>query len=332
MTGDKVPGDGRGLKCCLSFLFLTALLNFFFYSTGYGQSESEKETADIKLVSKSELLQTIKSNLAFSDLPLYDPLSRETDTGMLLKMGLIYSAGWGTIHYYKQRSWWQSDKVPFHWYFDWDYSESVDKVGHFYGTTILAHAFGAGLEAGNVELSSRVWYASALALLFQTYVEVEDGYAPEWGFSPPDMACNVLGAIYPILQYYEPFFYNFQVKMSYFPVHLNKISPQTGRKHIFIDDYEGQKYWLTAKVHNLLPDEISGYWPPILNLALGVGVSHLRGDFGTRDFYIALDIDTEEIPLHGEFWQFLKRTFNYIHLPMPGVRVTNGVAFLGLCY
>ncbi|MHC1737374.1 MAG: DUF2279 domain-containing protein [Ignavibacteriaceae bacterium] len=320
------------MKCFLSFLFLTALLNFVFSSPAYGQGVIDTGTGEMKVLSKSEILQNIKGNLAFTEMPLSDPLYRQTDTEMLVKMGLVYSAGWGIIHYYKQRSWWQSDKVPFHWYFDWDYAESIDKVGHFYGATMLAHAFGAGLEASNVELSRRVWYASALALLFQTYVEIEDGFAPEWGFSPPDMACNVLGAFYPVLQYYEPFFYNFQVKMSYFPVHLNKVSPQTGRKHIFIDDYEGQKYWLTAKVHKLLPEEISAYWPRILNLAFGMGVSHLRGVHGTQDFYVALDIDTEEIPLHGEFWQFLKRTFNYIHLPMPGVRVTNGVAFLGLCY
>jgi hypothetical protein len=287
--------------------------------------------------SKNSIINEIKKNnfLLNNNLPKsfeIDPLVRKTDTDMLLKMGIIYSAGWGVIHYFKQKSWWANEKVPFHIYWDMDYSLEMDKVGHFYAGTLLAHAFGAGLEASNMEVSDRIWLASGLALLFHTYVEIEDGFAPEWGFSPPDMACNVFGASLPILQYYEPFMNNFRMKLSYYPKYLNQNNPMTNKPQIVIDDYEGQKYWVAAKLYNLLPEPIANYWPKLLGIAFGMGVSNVRWSHGQRDFYLALDIDTEELPLYGEFWQFVKRTLNFIHLPMPGVRLTNGVAFFGLCF
>jgi hypothetical protein len=68
-------------------------------------------------------------------------------------------------------------------------------------------------------------------------------------------------------------------------------------------------------------------------LAIGMGVKNLDGSGGgQRDFYIALDFDAETIPLYGSFWQFIKNTLNFVHLPMPGIRITSGAAFFAFCY
>jgi len=314
-------------------LFLIAVMHLALSMEDYGQGGINMGFTENKaIISRKEMLQTIKSNLELGNLPVVDPLFRRTDTEMLLKMGLVYSAGWGVIHYFKQKAWWANEKVPFHIYWDMDYSLEMDKVGHFYAATLLAHAFGAGLEASNVELSKRIWYASALALIFHTYVEIEDGFAPEWGFSPPDMLSNIYGALVPILQYYEPSLNNLRMKLSYYPRYLNTSNPMTNKPQIVIDDYEGQKYWVAAKVHNMLPESIAQYWPPLLGVAIGMGVKDVRWSNGQRDFYLAFDIDAEELPIDGEFWQFVKRTLNFVHFPMPGVRLTNNVAFFGLCY
>jgi hypothetical protein len=53
---------------------------------------------------------------------------------------------------------------------------------------------------------------------------------------------------------------------------------------------------------------------------------------GYREYYLSLDLDAETIPLYGGFWQFLKNTLNYIHFPMPGIRITPDAAFFVFCY
>ncbi|HEX3074228.1 MAG TPA: hypothetical protein VHP30_11505 [Ignavibacteriales bacterium] len=64
-----------------------------------------------------------------------------------------------------------------------------------------------------------------------------------------------------------------------------------------------------------------------------MGVKDLDGiGGGTREFYIALDLDAEELPLHGPVWQFVKNSLNYFHFPMPGIKVSPDAAFFVFCF
>jgi hypothetical protein len=95
-----------------------------------------------------------------------------------------------------------------------------------------------------------------------------------------------------------------------------------------IDDYEGQKYWLTFRMKNLLPENLSEFWPAFLNLALGMGVKNLDGlGNGRREIFIGLDFNVLELPLTGKFGNFVKNSLNYIHFPMPGIRISPDSAF-----
>ncbi|MCK7523029.1 MAG: hypothetical protein MZV64_37810 [Ignavibacteriales bacterium] len=70
-----------------------------------------------------------------------------------------------------------------------------------------------------------------------------------------------------------------------------------------------------------------------LMLAVGMGVKNLDGSGGgQREFYIALDYDAETIPLYGSVWQFVKNTLNFIHFPMPGIRISPDAAFFVFCF
>ena len=122
-------------------------------------------------------------------------------------------------------------------------------------------------------------------------------------------------------------------KASYWPKDLNKTNPISGQKHIIVDDYHGQKFWISARMKNLLPESIAEVWPEFLMLAVGMGVRNLDGSGGgQREFYIALDYDAETIPLYGSVWQFVKNTLNFIHFPMPGIRISPDAAFFVFCF
>lgn len=295
------------------------------------QSDSGKtliipSLTEIKLSLNSDSLPELKTINPKLEFPKPDYL-------LLGGLGAAYAGSILGIHLYQQNAWWSGDRGDFRIIEDWDYALSIDKVGHFYAPVILAHAFSVGLEAARVDYGTGIWISSAAALLFQLYVEFEDGFAKQWGFSTGDAIMDVTGAAYPLFQYYYPVLYNFQPRFSYLPDKLGKEGHNQGQKLILVDDYEGQKFWLSVRVNNLLGKEFEKFWPDFLMLTVGYGVRELDGRGGGKsDIYIGFDFDYETIPLFGSFWQMWKNSFGFIKFPMPAVRITNGVAFFGLCF
>jgi hypothetical protein len=282
------------------------------------------------LLEKSVPGQLYKSDFKIDNL---DPMQKEINYPILYGIGAGIIGSGVVVHIYQANAWWKSKRTNFHFQNDWDYALWIDKVGHMYGTMIIGHGIASGFEAANLDPERSIIYGSTAALMYQLFVEIEDGFGPEWGFSIGDATSDLLGAIYPIGQYYFPYLKNFQLKFSYYPRQLQEKGIIAGQKHIIIDDYEGQKFWLSVRMKEVLPNSISQYWPGFLNLALGMGVTGLDGKGGgQRNFYLALDFDTEWIPLFGPGWQFVKNTFNFFHFPLPGIRITNNVVLLGLCY
>jgi hypothetical protein len=173
-------------------------------------------------------------------------------------------------------------------------------------------------------------YGTISALAFQYYVEIEDGFGGQWGFSPGDAIANTLGSGYALAQYYFPYLQNFQFKYSYYPSKKFRNGEHKGN---VIDDYEGQKYWLTFRMKNILPDNLAEFWPAFLNLAVGMGVKDLDGiGNGRREIFVGFDFNVLELPLEGKFGNFIKNTLNYIHFPMPGLRISPDSAFFVLLF
>lgn len=233
----------------------------------------------------------------------------------------------GILHYHQSRAWWQATKTKFHFQNDWEYALWIDKLGHWWGATAIQHIFSSSLSWSNFSSQSSMILSSILAFTYQLYVETYDGYASNWGFSPGDALFDFCGAFYPLLQYYIPPLKNINLKLSYYPskrlIHKDP-SDSLYRNKFIIDDYEGQSFYLSFKINNMLPESLEKFWPDFLCLSLGYQMRNWDG-FGSADknFYIALDYDLEQIPLYGKFWQFLKNTFNLFHLPSPGIKFSN---------
>ncbi len=242
-------------------------------------------------------------------------------------LGIIsgITLGIGTaVHLYQANAWWQKQGSEFKIVNDWKYALWLDKAGHFYATSLIAHGLSAGLEQANMTIEESAVYGAIGAFAFQTFVEIEDGYGLNWGFSPGDWAADFLGALYTVGQYYYPTLKHIQPRVSYFPSKDYREGKHDGT---ISDDYKGQKVWLGFRMKQLLPKTISKYWPEFLMVSVGMGLRNWNGfGGGFRDIYIALDFDAETIPLYGPTWQFIKNTLNYIHFPMPGIRISNDTA------
>jgi len=306
------------------------------------QSDSLSSTPKYKSLSHLRELQYTQQ---IND---FNPLHKEINYPILAGVGISYAYIIYEINKYYKSTWWKEDSNyyydgSFHVVRDWDYALGLDKIGHAYGTAVISHFFSSGFQAANVDYELSVWLGAIGGLGMQLYVEIQDGYAPtdkvtgepKWGFSPGDAIADFIGASYFVARYYYPYLNNFQLRVSYYPSEAMRNGEKPDNN--ISDDYDGQKMWLAFRMKNLLPNSMAQYWPSFLMLSAGYAVSGI-GDNATdaglqQSYYIAFDIDAEEIPLHGEFWSFIKNTLNYIHFPMPGIKLSNdGVQFLLIAY
>lgn len=232
------------------------------------------------------------------------------------------------IHVYQQDAWWKDRRTKFHFLTDWGYAAQADKVGHFFAGYFTSYIGYESLVASGFSAKTAGWLGPLLAVGFQTYVEVEDGFSP-FGFDPTDQVANVLGPLFLSAQTYVPFLQNFKFKWSYFPSDRLQSGEITGHNTIVIDDYNGQTIWLSAKVSNFLPERWG--WPEWLRLAVGYGAYNVdqwnlneNGERvllpAGRRFYLSLDYNLIDIlPDLGSFGNWLVQTADFLHLPAPAI-------------
>jgi hypothetical protein len=164
---------------------------------------------------------------------------------------------------------------------------------------------------------------------------VEDGFST-WGFDRVDFASDVAGAAWPVARYYFPVLRNVDLKLSYHPSGLLGTPGGTGfkgQKHLIIDDYEGQTFWLSFNIHGLAPEPVGRFWPEFLRLALGYGARDVAGPDPYRVYFLALDLDmTRVIPREPGLLKSLGELLNFIHLPLPAVRFSRTTIWYGFYF
>ncbi len=237
------------------------------------------------------------------------------------------------IHIYQQNSWWRDYRTSFHFREDLEYAMYMDKLGHLYASSVMTFVFSKSLQWCNMnEPSSLIWGAVG-STLFQTYVEIEDGFSAYWGFDRVDYAANLFGAWYPVLQYHVPVFKNFQFRFSYLPKNEGSAGAIPGQTKTMFDDYEGQTFWLTVTPKGLFSAKSLRWWPDWLAVAGGVAVRNNNSPDRYLVWFLAPDLDmTKIIPQDTPFLRSLGEALNFIHFPMPAVQVSPGVVWYGLYF
>lgn len=276
------------------------------------------------------------------------PLNRETKirpwpfaVTASMYLGIIVG-----LHIYQTNSWWKADRRSFHFAEDWSQDLQIDKFGHFFAAQFHAYTVReAMLEDGFTDEAAHNW-SSLLGALYSLYVEVEDGFATQWGFSPTDAYADIAGAGYFFAQRYVPLLQNFRLKWSYYPSQFLGHGSIPGQRRTVMDDYQGQSYWWSADVWNLLPPSAQSWYPKWLQLAVGYTARKYGPYLGgtpecaanpygmqcvdlpdTRELYIGLDyslanlIPKTNVPVIDWLIQYL----DHFHFPAPALRLTPSV-------
>jgi hypothetical protein len=233
------------------------------------------------------------------------------------------------LHNYQRNSWWAGQRGKFHFQNDWEYSMSADKTGHFFDGAFIQALYRGAFEWAGFTPTASVWLGAAFSIAYMTDVEIEDGFATDWGFSPGDQLMNVSGALYPVAQYYWKPLRSFNIKWSYLP---SKELTSGKKNGAFLDDYDGQTMWMSISIHDFLGKKAQKFWPDYLNIVTGYGVNHYK-DYSIRyaDYYLGLDLNWEKIiPGNSKFMLWFKNVINHFRFfPLPALRFNkDGISYI----
>lgn len=342
----------------LTFIFLI-IISFFLTINTYAEEIDTKnipdstktenliedscdEYADIPRISPDDFMIGDNPRYTFTgELPFAETHIRPVRTAIFAS---VVSGFFITQHIIQKNTIW-SETGKFRIIEDYDYALYSDKVGHFYGAYLSSYFYSELFMWSGFSYDASVLLGGLLGLTYSTYIEVMDGFADGWGFSPSDFYSDLAGVGFHLLQHYVPFFQNFTPKFIYFPAHWHgerMRQPST----MFIDDYSSHAFFLSVNVHNLLPQDLKPYWPDWLQLSVGYTARNLCSpiDYGCNyddiNYYtswlagsprmiIALDYDlVKMLPDGHPLWNWLKQTLNYFKLPAPAVEIGNGTRFM----
>lgn len=244
------------------------------------------------------------------------------------------------LHINQSNAWWSGQRRSFHFQEDWISALQVDKLGHTYGGYFFSYGMDEALKTSGVDYNSSALYGSIFGLVYQTYVETEDGFAKTWGFSPSDLYFDFIGSAFYLAQHYTPALQNITPKWQYVPTKWTT-NADLNRPKTFIDDYNSTTFWYSLNVNNILPDNLKKYWIPWLNIAVGYGAdTDLKPNLSVspdqqniRRFIIGLDYNLVRLlPEGGSFWNWFRQTLNFIKFPAPAVQFSNGIVKFYLMY
>lgn len=317
------------------------------------QISQDSSTSAVQTITQDSL-HIAQKDFYYADNPLYTITGELPNKTTKIKpipaiiIGGVYTGVFILQHIGQMNTIWK-DRTDFRFQEDGDYGLYVDKIGHFYGCYTTSYIARESFMWAGFSRESSVWLGSLLGLGYSTYVEILDGYGINWGFSPSDFYCDVAGTAFSVAQYYVPYLQNFSPKFQYIP------SPWFGERkripsEIFIDDYSSQVFWMSANIHNMLPDNLKSFWPSWLQLSFGYTARNLTvpgspgtegrhydemrpNVYGDPKYILALDYDlTKILPDGGSFWNWLRQSLNLVKLPSPAIEFSKSSTKFYLIY
>lgn len=314
-------------------LFLLILLSGLALST-MGQSSLSKK-ADF--FAPSDTFNQKRFNYALG-------ISAATYTGF--SIGLYHA-------WYKQYP-----QESFHFFNDGGEWSNMDKIGHTYTAYFQGVLCYKGAKWTGLSEDKSILVGAICGSLFQTTIEIMDGFSSEWGFSVYDIGANFAGI--GLFAWQQKHWKDQRISMKVSSIPRNypdflvvgsggaEISLQDRADDLFgasfaekfLKDYNAQTYWASVNIHSFLPE--GNGWPTWLNLALGYGADNMYGGFenvwevdGERfeldsdlyprihQFYLGFDIDLSRIKTDNNLLKGILSMFNIFKMPSPAIELNS---------
>lgn len=255
-----------------------------------------------------------------------------------IKMTILGVAAAGVFtgfHIYYSNTWWKDRRDYFKFAADGYYARNIDKASHIFTANFFTVATSTAYEWAGIAPDKALLYGALTSFAYETYIEINDGFAPNWGFDWGDTGANVFGAVYPFLQNAINPLKHVNFKWSFKPDWIKK---KTGNQSDLLDDYTNMTFWLSVNPMIVLPKSVTKakLYPNFLALALGMSIqnaSHVTGSSSAKVVWlIALDWDINQLPGKSDFMKKLKKILNFYHFPAPAVKISPEGVWYGLYF
>ena len=248
----------------------------------------------------------------------------------------------GTI-YGLSKSWYKNPLTNFRVKDDTYEWLQMDKMGHVYTSYQIARHTAEIYKKTGISKKQMIIYGAISGIIFQTPIEILDGFSPEYGFSPGDIIANMTGsaiylgqiALWDEIRIQPKFSFHFTSLAAQRPNLLG--SKPTER---WLKDYNGQTYWYSGSPRSFFKHSS---WPAWLCLSVGYGIQNMvssdpkqsreLGFSPYRQFYLSLDIDLTKIKTRSKWVRTIAFMANSIKIPAPALQISKkGVDFRPLYF
>ena len=105
------------------------------------------------------------------------------------------AAVWAASYIALDKAWYADQpRSSFHVFNDIKEWQQADKGGHIWSAYQMSRLTTEMWKWTGMKKNHAVWAGAASGIAYQSIIEIQDGFAPDWGFSWSDMAANVVGA------------------------------------------------------------------------------------------------------------------------------------------
>jgi len=252
----------------------------------------------------------------------------------------IYGGGMAGLY-----SAWYKDypQSKFHVFNDLAEWKQIDKIGHAYSAYAESKASMELWRWTGIERKKRIWIGGMSGAVYQTAIEVLDGFSSQWGWSWGDFAANIAGSGMLIAQELAWDEQRIQFKFSFHPKRYNDPVLESRSNEIYgkstpekiIKDYNGQTYWLSTNIRSFFPHSSIPKW---LQVSVGTGAEGLFGARSNtardkdgnytfyrpetqryRQWYLAPDVDLSKIPTNKKAVRIALNILNVLKFPTPSL-------------
>lgn len=284
----------------------------------------------------------------FSNVSILKPSEQFSQKKFKLALGLctVSYASFSTGLYY---AWYRkSPQTNFHTFNDWNEWKHMDKCGHFYSSFIQSQLIFQGSKWTGLSTKKSLLWSIGFSTLFQSTIEIMDGFSTEYGFSWTDLTANFLGMAAFTSQQIGWNEQRFQFKLSAHSINYQS-KPIEIRERVrdfygnntlqrLLKDYNGQTYWISFHPVYAFTGQNS-IWPAWLNISFGYGVDGLYGGHSnswynrsqvlttlspqtfprTNQYFLSLDLHLRKIPVKNRILKTCFFILDIFKFPAPSL-------------
>jgi uncharacterized protein YfiM (DUF2279 family) len=281
--------------------------------------------------------------------PVLGTLSQQQIHRRITTVALVNVSGYAGAMVALNSAWYKDyPQTKFHTFNDIAEWKGIDKIGHAYSAYAESKASMELWRWTGIERKKRILLGGFSGAIYQTTIEVLDGFSSEWGWSWGDFAANMLGSGMLVAQEFAWNEQRVQFKWSfhrkkYQDAALNQRSDDLfgkGNPERFLKDYNGQTYWLSTTLKPFFP---AGNIPSWLQVSVGTGIENVfgarsniaksktgvitfdRSDLSRhRQWFLAPDVDLTKIKTNRKGVRLALNILNILKFPTPSVEFSAG--------